>query len=136
MPIEFMQCPKCGSPLEVQPTATSATCAYCGSRLRVTRGASGHPLAVLGDIKNDTAILAKQTAVNHLRRQLPDLLEERSRLVANSYADKMKAESAEARRQVKDKYDFLIAANEDKSRSTQARIAELESDMDRLAGEL
>lgn len=73
MPIESIQCVKCGSPLEVESTAKAVTCGYCGSRLRITPGASGHPLGVLEDIKVDTEILAKQTAINHLEVQLERL---------------------------------------------------------------
>lgn len=80
MPIESIQCPKCGSVLEVESTAKAVTCGYCGGRLRITRGASGHPLGVLEDIKVDTEIIAKQTAINHLRERLQELLEERERL--------------------------------------------------------
>ncbi len=212
MRIEFMQCPKCGSPLEVEPTARSATCTYCGSRLRVTRGASGHPVAVLSDIKDDTAIIAKQTAINHLRNRLRNLLQERGRLeqegqsrvkaaeatVSTSlreplelgdmgrtlmflgalffvggvygisqralsdvglicfvagfavfcfgsllcyvgetrYKKKQQRLVSEAQREVREKYDSLIPELDEKARSTQARIAELEADMDRLAREL
>jgi hypothetical protein len=68
--------------LEVDPASKLATCTYCGSRLRVTRGASGHPLGVLDDIKADTAIIAKQTAINHLEKRLPVWLEERDELQA------------------------------------------------------
>jgi len=82
MAVESIQCPKCGSPLEVESAARAATCTYCGSRLRLTKGASGHPLAVLEDIKVDTEILAKQTAINHLGERLDHWLEEREGLRA------------------------------------------------------
>jgi len=80
MSIELMQCPRCGAPLKVEPTARFATCTYCGSRLRVTRGASGHPLAVLTDIKDDTGIIARQTAIDHLQGRLQVLRQKRDEL--------------------------------------------------------
>ena len=78
MPIESIQCVKCGSPLEVESTAKAVTCGYCGSRLRITPGASGHLLGVLDDIKLDTEIIAKQTAVDHLSERLAFLLKAQS----------------------------------------------------------
>lgn len=82
MAVESIQCVKCGSPLEVESTARFAICGYCGSRLRITRGASGHPLGVLEDIKLDTEIIAKQTAIDHLRDRLSELVRQRQILKA------------------------------------------------------
>ncbi|MHB0858092.1 MAG: TFIIB-type zinc ribbon-containing protein [Anaerolineae bacterium] len=70
MPVEAIQCPKCGSPLPVNPSAATTVCSYCGSSLRLTRGSSGHPLAMLDAIGLDTHLLAKQAALTHLRDRL------------------------------------------------------------------
>ncbi len=80
MPLEPMQCPKCGSPLQVEPSAGVVFCNYCGSRLRLTRGSSGHPMGVLDEIRNDTAILAHRTAIDHLQESLPALYARRDAL--------------------------------------------------------
>jgi len=71
--IESIQCPKCGSPLEVARSTLQARCSYCGSTLRVSRDASGQPLAVLDDIREDTDILATDV----VRRRLEERLRER-----------------------------------------------------------
>ena len=80
MPVESIQCPKCGSPLGVESGARDAVCDYCGSQLRVTRGSSGHPLAVLDDIRADTSLLAKQRAQEHLQQHRDELLAKRAEL--------------------------------------------------------
>ncbi len=89
MPLEPMQCPKCGSPLLVEPAAASAFCSYCGSRLRVARGASGHPVGLLDRIETNSAILARQTAINRLQECLPALYAQRDAL--KEEADKLAA---------------------------------------------
>ena len=69
--VQSIQCPKCGSPLEVTPSTSQARCSYCGSMLRVSRDASGQPLAVLDDIRTGIDILALDAE----RRQLHEKLE-------------------------------------------------------------
>lgn len=205
MAVESIQCPKCGSPLEVESTARFAICNYCGSRLRITRGASGHPLGVLEDIKVDTEVIAKQTAIDHLRERLQHLGEERDRLERQMRSELEAAQSAspgrgdasvaagimllgfaivvigtrvsfaeemsrvvvcsgpgllllgggifgliktqarngegkrltnEAQGKARKEYRPAIARIDEQIQSTQRRIAELQADMDRLAGEL
>ena len=158
MPIESIQCPQCGSPLQVEPGAEAATCTYCGSRLRITGGVSGHPLG-----KVDTEIIAKQTAIiNHLRERLRELAEEREKLKAQKRSElealgllrpdvggraghllslaaalrTRKPLEAEAQRKVEEKYGRAIARADEQIQSTQRRIAELQADMDRLAREV
>jgi len=80
MPVESIQCPKCGSPLQVESGLRQLWCTYCGSQLRITRGSSGHPLAVLDHIRADTSLLAKQRALEHLRQRRVELLAEREKL--------------------------------------------------------
>ncbi len=77
---EVVQCPQCGSPLQVEADARSTSCSFCDSRLRLVHGASGHPLATLDEIKADTAIIARQTALHHLEGRLADLLPQRQAL--------------------------------------------------------
>jgi len=69
--IQSIQCPKCGSPLEITPSTTRARCSYCGSVLRVSRDALGQSFAVLDDIREDTDILATDV----VRRRLEERLE-------------------------------------------------------------
>lgn len=82
MPVESIQCPKCGSPLQVEGGHRQIWCTYCGSQLRITSGSSGHRLAVLDDIRADTSLLAKQRALEHLRQRRVELLAEREELGA------------------------------------------------------
>ncbi len=77
MPGEAMQCPKCGSILHVESGHRHIWCTYCGSQLRITSGSSGHPFAVLDDIRADTALLAKHQALGHLSKYRDELMEER-----------------------------------------------------------
>ena len=67
--------------------STDGTCSYCGCRLRIARAASGHPLAVLADVKADTALIAREVALRrlvekarNLRHQRNSLLDEQSAL--------------------------------------------------------
>lgn len=82
MSVESVQCPKCGSPLQVESGLRQVWCTYCGSQLRITSGSSGHPLAVLDDIRADTSLLAKQRALEHLRQHRVELFAEREKLCA------------------------------------------------------
>lgn len=81
--MEAIQCPKCGSPLEVDARANSAVCTYCGSYLRLTQGPSGHVLPVLDDIKVDTGILARDTARRRFEQRLEELHDARQALLKN-----------------------------------------------------
>ena len=80
MAVETIQCPKCGSPLEVTSGTRLAECTYCGSTLRITVGASGHPLGVLEGIKEDTSLMAKERALEVVRQRIARLEEERAAL--------------------------------------------------------
>ena len=77
--VQSIQCPKCGSPLEVTPSTTQARCSYCGSVLHVSRDTSGQLLAVLEGIRTDTDILATDVVarlgerLRALRRSRDDL---------------------------------------------------------------
>jgi len=77
MSVESIQCPECGSSLEVERSDSFTVCTYCGSRLRVTEGASGDLMGILDQIKADTSILAKRAALEHAREQLEAIEEER-----------------------------------------------------------
>ena len=79
--VESIQCPKCGSPLRLEAAGKEATCDYCGARLRITVGTSGYPLAVLDDIRVDTALMARETVLRRLERNLEGLQRERDALV-------------------------------------------------------
>ena len=70
-------------------------CSYCGARLRVKTGASGSPMAVLDGIKEDTSLLARQSAYAHLEKEVEGLLAEREGL--REQWQKLKAADAEQR---------------------------------------
>lgn len=80
MAVETIQCPKCGSPLEIADGTRLAECTFCGSTLRITQGASGHPLGVLEGIKEDTSLMAKERALEVVRQRIARLEEERATL--------------------------------------------------------
>ncbi len=94
MAVESIQCPNCGSPLEVGATDRVATGGDCRARLSITKGASGYPLAVLDDIKVDTALIARETAVRRLERNLADLRRERDALIVEGEHPPRSATSA------------------------------------------
>ena len=77
MAVESVQCPKCGASLSVEPDREHTFCSYCGAGLKLALGVSGHPMAVLDDIKTDTSILAKEVAL----RRLTDKITEKQRAV-------------------------------------------------------
>lgn len=83
MALEAIQCPKCGSPLEVDARANMAVCTYCGSYLRLVQGDSGHVLPVLDEIRVDTGILARDTARRRFEQRLGELHDARQALLKN-----------------------------------------------------
>jgi ribosomal protein S27AE len=80
--VENVQCPKCGAPVMVVSGRESFHCTYCGAGLKIALGASGHPFAVLDDIKSDTNIIAKEVLLRRLNSELVSLEEEYERLSA------------------------------------------------------
>lgn len=81
--VESVQCPKCGAPVDVMLGRESLHCTYCGAGLRITRGASGHALATLDDIKVDTSFLAGQAALARLEQRLRELQATRDQMLAS-----------------------------------------------------
>jgi uncharacterized Zn finger protein (UPF0148 family) len=73
MVVEAVQCPSCGAPLQIEEGRQSAFCGYCGAKLRITKGSSGHPLAALDGIKADTGLLAKSAAYQHLKQETAEM---------------------------------------------------------------
>lgn len=84
--MQAMQCPKCGGSLEVASSDTHTVCVYCGHSIRISRDASGQPVAVLEDIRASTDILAADTARKRLEERLTGLRESYSQLYER-YAD-------------------------------------------------
>ena len=78
--IQALQCPKCGAMLEVGTATTAADCSYCGAHLRVTKGASGRPLATLDDLKEDTSVLAAVAVWRHIKDRLDSVVAQRDQL--------------------------------------------------------
>ena len=70
MSVEAIQCPKCGGPLTVEEGRDSVSCTHCGAGLKITTGSSGHPLATLADIKDDTSLLAIRATLERLDERL------------------------------------------------------------------
>ena len=52
--VHSIQCPKCGAPVEAAAEGGVSRCKHCNSSLRFSRDDSGHPVAVLDEIKSDT----------------------------------------------------------------------------------
>ena len=69
-PVQVVQCPKCGSPVEAAKPGAITSCSYCGSPLQLSLGASGHPIARLANIEASTAYLARAEQVRRLREQI------------------------------------------------------------------
>lgn len=72
MSVEAIQCPKCGGPLTVEKGRDSVYCSHCGAGLRIATGSSGHPMATLADIKDDTSLLAMRAALERLDERLQE----------------------------------------------------------------
>jgi predicted RNA-binding Zn-ribbon protein involved in translation (DUF1610 family) len=87
MSLDRVQCPSCGG--HVSPEGRDAFhCSYCGAKLVVRRGASGNLMADLETIRQDTALLARQTAEQHLRKQLKDRLADLARVKQRCEAER------------------------------------------------
>ena len=80
MVVESVQCPQCGAPLQVTRATRETACAYCGSSVRITKGLSGHPVAVPGDIKADTGLIARDVACRRLVERATTLRHQRNAL--------------------------------------------------------
>jgi hypothetical protein len=80
--VESVQCPKCGGPVSVESGRGSLHCSYCGAGLRITRGASGHAMATLDDIKSDTSVIAKEAVHRRLSEELITLTAKRDKVQA------------------------------------------------------
>ena len=72
MSVEAIQCPKCGGPLSVEEGRDSVYCSHCGAGLRIATGSSGHAMATLADIKDDTSLLAMRAALERLEERLQE----------------------------------------------------------------
>ena len=70
MSVEAIQCPKCGGPVRVEEGQDSMYCSHCGAGLRIATGSSGHAMATLADIKEDTSVLATRVALQRLDEKL------------------------------------------------------------------
>ena len=58
MSVDSVQCPQCGAPLKAEPGRQEMYCSFCGSRLKLARGSSGHMMAVLDG--NDMIVEASE----------------------------------------------------------------------------
>ena len=113
MPVEHVQCPDCGAPLSAEAAENCgaydrtadfprserlATCGYCGARLRITKGASGYPMATLDDIKVDTSLLAREVACRRLEEKQKKLAAERADLLRRHHIESALAQATCDRR--------------------------------------
>lgn len=71
-PVQVVQCPKCGSPVEAGRPGAITACSYCGSPLQLSVGASGHPIARLANIETSTVYLARTEQLKRVREQVAD----------------------------------------------------------------
>ena len=99
MSIEAIQCPKCGGPLSVEEGRDSVYCSHCGAGLRISTGSSGHPLATLDDIKDDTSLLAMRAALERLDERLQERDNEIRALEDARTSELLDREAEEQRRQ-------------------------------------
>ncbi len=81
MQVATIYCPSCGAALDVQPSITSLSCAYCGTSLVVRRDAAGKLHLLLQGISTDTELLAASTVRDRLRERLQQLAAQ-SRMLA------------------------------------------------------
>ncbi len=93
-PVQAVQCPKCGSPVEAGRPGAITSCSYCGSPLQLSVGASGHPIARLANIETSTVYLARTEALKRVREQFA---EAELRLVAMREAHDAKQRQVEER---------------------------------------
>ena len=72
----------CSAPAAVPPwhSKIGMSCSVATAAPRVKTGASDNPVAVLDGIKDDTSLMARQSAHEHLEKEVEDLLSERERL--------------------------------------------------------
>ena len=78
MPFEAVKCPQCGANVEVEAKTATFFCTYCGTRLQASRSSMGVLSAsILSGIKDDTSIMAKRAALEHLNQHLMQLEEQR-----------------------------------------------------------
>ncbi len=77
--LDRLQCPGCGATLTAEGRDT-LFCSYCGAKLKVKTGASGNPMAVLDGIKDDTSLMAKKVAMQHLEEELISLKKQQEAL--------------------------------------------------------
>lgn len=78
MPLEAVKCPQCGANVEVESNTATFFCTYCGTRLQASRSSMGVLSAsILSSIKDDTKIIAKRAALQHLKERLTQLEEQR-----------------------------------------------------------
>lgn len=90
MAVEHVQCPSCGAPIALEGRQAAAQCAYCGAHLRITQGASGHPLAILDDIKVDSSILAMNVVRGRLQEELAALQKKREHVLIEADSQKLR----------------------------------------------
>jgi hypothetical protein len=93
--VESVQCPKCGGPVDVTPGREALHCTYCGAGLRITRGASGHAMATLDDIKEDTSLLARDAMYRRLEADLLVLEQQHDKLQSEYGQKKLQADATQ-----------------------------------------
>ena len=76
MSLKAIKCPQCGANVEVEANTTMFFCTYCGTKLQASRSSLGVLSAsILSAIKDDTSIVAKRAALQHLKERLAQLEE-------------------------------------------------------------
>lgn len=116
MPVEAIQCPKCGGPLSVEEGRDSVYCSHCGAGLRIATGSSGHAMATLADIKDDTSLLAVRAALERLEERLQE-------------RDNQLRQLETARAEACEQYEAEQQQQEQQHEERRARVTELRSQL-------
>ena len=77
MPVEHLQCPSCGAPVRGEGGPKPAVCPYCGSSLRIGAAVLPVPAPFADEMRQDTELLSRRAALEHLQRQLEALESQR-----------------------------------------------------------
>lgn len=72
MPVEHLQCPSCGAPIQTTGSRDGAVCLFCGSTLQVAALAASTPALLPDELRQDTELLSRRAALEHLQRQLDE----------------------------------------------------------------
>jgi len=111
VPLHSVRCPQCGASVELDPTATIVRCTHCGSSLIAAPNASGQQRALLAAVAMGAYLL----------------------LAGRSQSSDYQALARSSAAAAEEKYAPAIAELDERIRTAQAGVAELQAAMDRLS---